>query len=122
MKAISRPRIRNQKNRLGGVRLDLLSQAVNEDAKVFQFVSIIGPPYSLQKFPMRNRFVRAREEIGEQSELPRRQTRRSPVDAHFPGRKINVDTLSSQRLQIRLPRKLRQPAQGSADSRQEFRG
>src|ERR1035441_4185071 len=86
MKTISGPRIRNKKQRLRRIWLDLFSQPINENPKVFQLVPIIRPPYGLKQFAMNNGLIRSSKEICEQAELPcgeaRSATKNSRSEEH----------------------------------------
>src|SRR5579862_4874744 len=73
MEAVTGQGIGEQKPRVRRVGLDLLAQAVHKDSQVFELVSVIRPPNRLQELAMRNGLVGARQQVGEQIELPGRQ-------------------------------------------------
>ena len=59
VKAVASPSIGNQEARLRGIGFDLLAQAVDENAQILQFVSIVRAPDRLKQFAMSNRLVGA---------------------------------------------------------------
>ena len=40
-----------------GIRLDLLAQVLDEDAKIVHLVAVVGPPDRLQQFAVRDRLL-----------------------------------------------------------------
>ena len=66
---VSDPRLRQQVDGFGGLRLDLLSKLVDHDPQIVHFVAVIGPPHRLQHLTMCDHFVDVNGEIPEHVEL-----------------------------------------------------
>jgi hypothetical protein len=52
MKTVAGPGIRHQEFRLRGIGFYLFAQAIDENAKLFQFVTVVRAPNGLQEFTM----------------------------------------------------------------------
>ena len=63
VKSVARPSIGNQEAGLGGIGFDLLTEAVDKNPQIFQFVAIVRAPNSLQQLAMSNCLVGPYEEV-----------------------------------------------------------
>src|SRR5262245_50011103 len=91
LQAVSDPRLGEQMDRLGGVRLDFFSKLVDEDAKVVDLIAVVGPPDRLQQLAVRHDFVRVGDEIAKQIEFFRRQTDLACAGGHTPAVEVDFD-------------------------------
>src|ERR1044071_9212931 len=71
--AVSDPRLGEDVPWLRRIRLDLLSEMVDEDAQVLDFVAVVGSPDRLEQLAMRNGTVRVGDQKAEQIQFFRCQ-------------------------------------------------
>jgi hypothetical protein len=50
LESVTKPRLSEDISRLGGIRLDLLAELINENVQIFDFAAIIRPPDGLEDF------------------------------------------------------------------------
>src|SRR5260370_34547029 len=74
---------------MGGVRLDLLPQLVDEYAQVFGVIAIVRAPARLQKPPMFERLALIRYQMAQQIELFGREPDRVALHEKFSSLEIN---------------------------------
>ncbi len=56
---------------------------VDEDAQIIALIAVIGPPYSLEQLPVRNRFVPLRYHVAQYIKLLRRKVHIFVFDTDF---------------------------------------
>src|SRR5260370_1029812 len=66
LKAVASPRISHQELGFGRIGFDFLAQAIDENAHIFEFITVIRAPNRLQEFAMRDRLIGTRKQVGEQ--------------------------------------------------------
>ena len=88
-KPVSEPLLGDDIQRMGGIFLDLLSQLIDDDPKMFGFLGVIRSPHSLQDSLVSQRFVMVNHKEPKDVELFGREM--NPVSANLNQSAVEID-------------------------------
>ena len=101
------------------VRLDFLSQLIDEDAQIFGLLAVIGAPDRLQQLAVRDGFIGVQDQVAEKVELLGREPDFVAGDDDLTGAKIDLDVVEKDMLRSGIRGK-RRTAQRGANARQQL--